>query len=237
VSPDDSRLEPSGCGGDAAPYVLGALNDQETERFRRHLDSCAVCREEVAALGVVVAALPAAAPQLTAPRELKRRVMSAVHSDARGIPATGSSAASNRGTARIRRLRARSAAGLAAAAVALVAVVVIALAQGGGGGVRVITAEVLAPRASALVRLSGGHAELTVVGMPQAAPGRVYQVWIERTGQPRPTDALFTVTSSGDATVGVPGSVSGAKEILVTSEPRGGSRVPTRPPVIVARVS
>jgi hypothetical protein len=31
--------------------------------------------------------------------------------------------------------------------------------------------------------------------------------------------------------------VSGVHEVLVTSEPQGGSRVPTRSPVIVARLS
>jgi len=62
-------------------------------------------------------------------------------------------------------------------------------------------------------------------------------VWIVRAGTPQPTDALFTVSASGQATVGVPGSVSGVKEILVSSEPRGGSSSPTRAPVIVAHLS
>jgi hypothetical protein len=47
---------------------------------------------------------------------------------------------------------------------------------------------------------------------------------------------LFTVTSHGDATVGVPGSVSGVKVVMVTSEPLGGSKVPTTSPVIIARL-
>jgi hypothetical protein len=34
-----------------------------------------------------------------------------------------------------------------------------------------------------------------------------------------------------------PGGVSGVREVMVTSEPRGGSRLPTTKPVIVARVS
>ena len=87
------------------------------------------------------------------------------------------------------------------------------------------------------MRLSGGHAQLTLAHMPQSGPGRVYEVWIERTGAPAPTDTLFTVTSSGSATVGVPGSVAGVKEVLVTSEPLGGSRVPTTAPVVVAKLT
>ena len=75
VSIDERRTEPEGCGGNAAPYVLGALTEPEHEAFTRHLESCAVCREEVAALQLVASALPAAAPQLSAPPELKRRVV------------------------------------------------------------------------------------------------------------------------------------------------------------------
>ena len=75
--------------------------------------------------------------------------------------------------------------------------------------------------------------------MPQSAPGHVYEVWLKRSasGKALPTDALFTVAAGGAASVGVPGSVDGVREIMVTSEPLGGSRVPTLPVLIVARVS
>jgi anti-sigma-K factor RskA len=233
----DPRLDREDCGCNAAAYVLGALSDDESSSFRGHLQLCAVCREEVAALSVVAAALPAAAPQLTAPSELKRRVMSAVREEAPGALARPRRPR-GRGASRAPRPRLRPAlAGLAVAAAAAIALAVIALAPGGGSGVRVIRAEALSPGTSALLRLSGGRAELRIAGMPQSPPGRVYEVWLERAGQPRPTDALFTVTSAGDATVGVPGSLSGVSEVLVTSERSGGSRVPTRAPVIVAHLS
>jgi anti-sigma-K factor RskA len=237
VSGDDQHFDPGPCGGNAAPYVLGALTDEESETFRRHLDSCAVCREEVAALRVVASALPAAAPQLTAPSGLKRRVMSAVYEDERGVaaPAPAPRRAARRPAPRRPWLR-PAFVGVAVAA-AVIALAVIALAPGGGGGVRVIRAQVLAPRATAQLRLSGGHAELNIAGLPQSAAGRVYEVWVKGAGGPRPTDALFTVTSGGQATVEIPGGVSGVREVMVTSEPRGGSRVPTSKPVIVARVS
>jgi len=225
------------CGANAAPYVLGALTDAEVEEFSAHLSSCAVCREEVAALQVVAAALPAAAPQVSASEDLKQRVLATVRQEAslHGAAARVPAAARPPARAWPRWRPALAAAGLVAAVAAALAV---ALAPGGGSdSTRVIRAEVLAPRASATVRVSDGHAELNVAGMPQTAPNRVYEVWIERSGAPQPTDALFTVSSAGAATVGVPGSVGGIKKILVTSEPLGGSRVPTRPPVIVARVS
>ncbi|MCW3020153.1 MAG: hypothetical protein JWN10_2461, partial [Solirubrobacterales bacterium] len=81
--------------------------------------------------------------------------------------------------------------------------------------------------------------QLNIADMPQVAHGRVYEVWIKRSasGRALPTDALFTVDAAGAASVGVPGGVSGVREIMVTSEPLGGSRVPTLPALIVARVS
>jgi hypothetical protein len=48
------------------------------------------------------------------------------------------------------------------------------------------------------------------------------------------TDALFNVTSAGRASVGVPVSLAGARAVMVTAEPRGGSLRPTSAPVIVA---
>jgi hypothetical protein len=253
------NAEPEQCGGNAAPYVLGALTEQEHEAFRRHVDSCAVCREEVAALQVVAAALPSAAPQVNAPPELKRRVMASVREDARRREADAAGAAASvaaadtparsRRAARGSRPARRPAfagsfrwqpglavAGLAAAVIAL-AVVALSGGSGGGSAARVIRAQVLVPRASASLNVSGGHAELDISNMPQAGAGRVYEVWREQSGTPHPTDALFTVSSSGHATVGVPGGVKGVQEVLVTAEPQGGTQVPTNPPVIVARVS
>jgi hypothetical protein len=271
MSVDESGLRgEDGCGGNAAPYVLGALTEHEHEAFSRHVKSCAVCREEVASLQVVADALPATAPQLRASPELKRRVMASVREDARRSGAHNADDAQAARTAReVRAARAtrgprrssgesararargpferlldgvrpRWHAGLAmgGVAAAVVAIAIVALSSGSGGaGTRVIDAQVLVAHGRASLSVSGGHAQLSVADMPQPGAGRVYEVWRERSGTPQPTDALFSVTTGGDATVSVPGGVSGVREVLVTSEPDGGSRVPTRSPVIVARVS
>jgi anti-sigma-K factor RskA len=203
------------------------------------MQSCAVCREEVAALQIVTDALPASAPQMSAPAELRRRVMSSVHEEARRQEAeTRRSRGAERSAGRARpRWRPAFAAGALAAAAAVIALAAIAFTSGTGGGTRVIRAQVIPARASALLKVSGGHAELKIAGMPQTAPGRVYEVWVKRSGGPLPTDALFTVAANGAATVGVPGGVNGVKEVMVTSEPQGGSSAPTTQPLIVARVS
>ena len=234
MSEDEFQTVPQGCGGNAAPYVLGALTEAEHDAFVRHMESCAVCREEVAALQAVAANLPATAPQVSAPPELKRRVMAEVNEDVRSRRAGERAEAPRRAR---RGAPAWRPAFAGAAVVAIVALLAVTLASGGGGSTRVIRAEVTPARASALLRLSGGHAELDVAGMPQSAPNRVYQVWLKGTGAPEATDALFTVTSGGRASVNVPGDLHGVRLVMVTAEPLGGSREPTSSPVIVARVS
>jgi anti-sigma-K factor RskA len=231
----DATARNGDCNGNAAPYVLGALPEGEYQEFVAHLETCSVCREEVASLQTVAAALPAAVPQHRAPAPVKQRVMGDVSADARRRALTAgepAAAALRLGRPRWRPLLAPVAVGLA-----VLALLAVVLASSGGGGTKVVRAQVLAPGASGYVRVSGGRAELTLSGMPQTTPGRVYEVWVKTTGAPKPTDALFTVTSAGRATVGVPGGVAGVRDVLVTSEPAGGSPAPTRKPIVVAALS
>ena len=74
------------CGNDAAAYVLGALEPEELEAFRRHLASCVVCRDEVAAFSQVADALPMAAPQYATPRALRRRLLRDLRAEPRLAP-------------------------------------------------------------------------------------------------------------------------------------------------------
>lgn len=245
MSVEDSHMDRDVCADNAAPYVLGALLEGEHEEFVRHLESCAVCREEVAALQVVAGALPAVTTQLNAPSQLKERVMANVREDERARPSEARSHARTVGRTQAQRrqgpawLRWRPmlASGALAAVAVVVAVIVIASGGGDGAGTRVIRAQVTGSHGRALLRVSDGHAQLDVSDLPQTPPQRVYEVWIKRSGAPQPTDALFTVTSKGEATVGVPGSLKGVQVVMVTAEPLGGSTVPTSPPVIVARLS
>jgi Anti-sigma-K factor rskA len=92
-----------------------------------------------------------------------------------------------------------------------------------------------APRA--LLQRSAGRAELVVSGMAEPPIGEVYELWLNRPGaQPQPTDALFMVTGSGDGWVEIPGSLQGVREVMVTSEPLGGSSSPTSLAVLRVRV-
>ncbi len=212
---------------DAAAYALGALTPQEAEEFRRHLDGCRACQAEVAAFERVVDLLPMAAPQQEFPARARRRVLAEVRG-ARGRRPRRWSIGASRPI-------------LALATVILIAVVAagaLISTSGGSGGPRVLPAQVMHSPGTASLRLSGDHAELIVRHLPPPPPGRIYEVWLKRsTPVPTPAGALFTVDARGAADVGVPGDVQGVSAILVTAEPGGGSRVPSRQPLIVAPTS
>jgi len=226
--------EHGNCERDMGAYVLGALDTGEAERFRRHAAGCVVCRDELAALQSVVDLLPIVAPQLAAPRALRRRVLAEVRATPRAAPSTGPV----RPAWRLRRPLARPLAGLAALAACAAIVAGVLAATGGSGRARLVSARVTYPSASALVRLRAGRAELILRRMPAAPPGKIYEVWLVRgAGPPSATSALFAVTSAGAATVDVPGNLSGVSEVLVTPERLGGSLHPTHAPVIIARLA
>ncbi len=223
------------CGGEAAAYVLGALEASEAEDFRRHLDSCVVCRDEVAAFRQAVDALPMAAPQHPLPRELRRRVIRDVQGDqrlvVRGAKRWHPQVFSGRFS-----LRTALAGALLAAALAIVGG--LELASGGATGIRVIHASVTGVPGSAKLRIDGAHVELIVRNLSPPAAGRIYELWTKRGREaPRPTRVLFTVTAAGAAEVGVPGDLRGVNTIMVTQEPAGGSLTPTHAPVITAQLT
>lgn len=230
---------------DGASYVLHAMSDQECEGFCDHLGRCASCAAKVAELQFVGDALLSGVPQLTAPPPIRDRVMSIVRAESELLLAAGHGADRPEAARSKRRfgllsLRPLPVVGLASLALAL-GIGGGALLSGGDGGVspRTIVAKVDPPGASAQVRLSSDGAKLVVAGMPAPSEGRVYQVWLDHGGAstPKPTDALFSVNSAGHASVDVPGDLHGVKSVLVTDEPQGGSRIPTRAPVISARLT
>jgi anti-sigma-K factor RskA len=199
------------------------------------MDSCVVCREEVASLGSVVEALPMAAPQLAVNRALRRRVLA----DVRAARRAGARERSRQLPLSARRGARAAHAGATAAVIAVAATVgAIELSSGGPAGPRVIRAQITPASASAFVRMEGGRAQLIVERMPAPPAGDIYEVWLKRSsGAPIPTRALFSVTSSGSADVDVPGDLSGVSAVMVTPERFGGSQRPTHKPVIVAKLA
>lgn len=227
-NPDCPRRE------DAAAYALGAL--EEPEFYREHLETCAICQADVDELQLAVNILPATVPPARAPKALVERVLTTVRSEAQLLDAAGPQ--TERTSWRANRWRSRPTslltAGVALAAIAAAAIAII-VGGGSSAGERVIPGRVRGsgPGATAFLRERGGQAELVVSRIPQPALGKVYEVWLSRgSGSAQPTDALFSVTSQGNGSVDVPESLHGIKEVMVTSEPLGGSTHPTSPPLI-----
>lgn len=239
---EDRRDEEQICG-DAAPYVLGLLGPDEAVRFLEHARSCVVCRDEIASLEHAVDLLGESAPPLRAPRQLRTRVMRAVEDEATDARAVGRPAAHRRAgdrRAAARRVRPRALVALAGCCALLAgagAVGALVFGSASKAPSSSISAAVSFPHASAVLHRSGTRLWLTVAHMPGPGKGRVYEVWLAR-GQaaPEPTTVLFAPTSAGTGEVAIPSSALSASEVLVTSEPEGGSLAPTRKPVIVAHV-
>jgi anti-sigma-K factor RskA len=240
-----------GCGNDAAPYVLGALEPAEARAFMRHMRTCAVCRDEVAALAPVLDVLPSCVARYDVSPELRRRVMHAVRSEPKFGDAPvrerwrsprrpsklGASLTHTSKPRRLPKLRARLAqsrpAVAAALALAVAVALVIVIASGSRGTQdRLIRASI----GLAQLHIAGDQGELIVDHLPPAPPDRVYELWLQRGNRAPAPSTLFEVTSRGTAALGVPGEVTGITRVLVTVEPSGGSREPTTPAVIVARV-
>jgi Anti-sigma-K factor rskA len=230
---------------DAAPYVLAALDEHEFETFAEHLSGCDICRAEVAELQVTADSLALAPPQLTAPIDLRARIMSTVHAEAELLKAAGHEA--DRPVRARARWRWRIAPALVATGAMALGVLIGAVALNSGSdhstagqGTRVTQALVTSPgnRATAALRSTDLHFQLEVADLPAPPKGRIYEVWLLRRGstEPTPTDALFSVNTKGNGLIGIPGDLHGVVKVLVTDEPLGGSLHPTRNPIIVASV-
>ena len=216
---------PTGCGEDVAAYALGALEPEHARDFERHLRECELCAADLASLAPAVAALPETAEPVDPPADLKKRIMAVVESEAKERRAAESP----------RRRESRFGFRLLAPVAAAAAAVVIAVVVIGGGG-ETASPEVIAEPQGAKVELKmdDGRGTLVVEGMPAPSEDHVYQVWKQR-GQeaPEPTDALFTPTRDGHASVAVPGDMEGVDRVLVSTEPAGGSERPTTAAAIV----
>ncbi len=229
-------------------YLLGLLDERQSAEFLAHASSCALCSDDLAALGPAVDSLPGTVAQLAAPERAKRQVMAVVRHEANQM--AGSSVSSSARYREVRRspgMRRWGAALALAGAGALAAGVALgglSTPFGGGAtpaphgpGARVVSAAVALPGASATLHQSAGHTWLALSRMPEPASGHVYEVWVERPGStvPRPTNSLFTPTNAGAATVEVP--LGSAGTVMVTQEPLGGSPRPTGRLLIVAHVA
>lgn len=216
---------------DVAPYVLGALPELEAQRFESHLRGCELCQQEAARLRPAVEALPRSVAQMAPPPSLKENVMETVRAEA-------GAGAEPRRTTRWSwpRLRVPVLAGAAALLAGLVIGVGLGTLGDSEQSPRTVAAQVDRERlpgakGSLVVADGSGGAVLRLSQLPQAEPGKVYEVWISAGGRVRP-GALFEPHTDGTAVAGIDADLEEADAVLVTRERRGGVANPTEDPVI-----
>ena len=218
-------------------YLLGALTDLELQAFEHHMESCAQCRDEVERLRPAAEALPRSVEPVEPPRSLRTSLMDVVAKEARERPAARAPRRSLRERLLPRGLLRPALVGGALAVGLLVGFGVAQLGGEEGDEVRTFAATVdqgRLPSASGNVKLEGdgeNGAILRLQGMPAPGGDRVYQAWVQRDGTvvPQPT---FEVGQDGSGAVALPDDLSDAKAVLVTREPRGGSRAPSEQPLL-----
>lgn len=232
---------------DLAAYALGALPAAEERALESHLESCEACRARLQWLRPAVEVLPASVEQRQPPERLRERLLATVRAEAEGSPS--SRARRERRTAEAGASREpwwRSLGALALRpAAGFAALLLIAVGIGGGyllrgeedpAAVESVPVEATGGvQASATLERHGDAATLLVNRLPKLGDDEVYEVWVRRGATMEP-GALFVLRRDGTAEAAVPGPLDDADAVLVTQEPRGGSRRPTSPPVLEARL-
>lgn len=215
-------------------YALDALDEEEVERFRAHLDECDSCPLEAAELRATATRLVSLVER-TPPVELRNRVLNEVNRTAQ-LPPLPVSLDERRSR---RRVRVAVGGALAAAAVAVGALFVVV---SGGPDVQDVVAAADARTLTAQVE-GGGTAELVFSPSQDAAvvrlqdapappPGKTYQAWVLEDGTAISADT-FEASADGAATHLVR-DADAATGFAVTIEDDGGSPTgqPTTTPIV-----
>ena len=226
-------------------YALNALAPEEAAMFRRHLDGCQACRDEVRELQGAVARM-GAAEAVPPPPQLRSRVLAAVDRTPQEPPVVTSTAPTPPERATTSGHRNRWVTWLAAAAALL------AVAGAGAFGVRALldddpgltqaavrvfdaqdahTATVETAEGGELkVAVSASRKEMAVDTreLPTLDENHVYQLWSVH-GEDMVSAAILTDPEVG-AAMGMPDEET---QVAVTVEPAGGSEQPTSDPIVV----
>ena len=238
TGPEHDRWEDA-----AATYVLGALPEDERHGYEAHLKGCPACRDEVEDLRVAAEALPASPPPMLPPPALKARIMAEVEREAQLL--ASASAPPRKAPRERRRWLGFGGGALALPRPALGALACALLAAGvvlGGvlfsNGARTVPFETTLPQASAELKIEDDGAILTADGLPAPPEGKVYMVWMQREdGTVEPTSALFTPRADGTASASVTGDLDDVENVLVNTEPPGGSPQPTSEVLMEAKLT
>lgn len=215
---------------DLAAYALGVLEPDAAAALERHLDGCERCQAELRWLQPAVAALPEAVERVEPPPQLRARLIAGIEAEAAGAePAPGP-------RPRRRRWLLRPAVGFAALALIVAAVLGYTIGgdSGEGGGESTIVAG-QAPGVTATMVDEGDGGTLRLANVHQLPDGKVLEAWVQRDGKVEAVPALFVPDHEGRASTQLP-AMDGVEAVMVTAEPKGGSRQPTGEPLITIAV-
>jgi hypothetical protein len=119
-------------------------------------------------------------------------------------------------------------------ATGLAAMALIAAGLGGyalRGGDETVTESTRQAGVVATLEHEDDSGTLQLAGLDQLDGRHVFQAWIERDGAIAPS-SLFAAQSDGTASAAIPSGLGGADRVMVTVEPRGGSRAPSTVPLV-----
>lgn len=220
---------------EVAAYALGALDPAEAAALEAHLEECEHCRMALRWLSPAVQVLPESIERAEPPRRVRENVMSEVRADAKrsrrtdgGLlarlhlrkPGTGS-------------LAWRPIAALAAVALALVAFAGYEIGSDdsgvGGAGAPIVVGA--APGIVAEMVPEGDGGTLHLENVSQLPDDRVLEAWVQREGEVEPVRALFVPDHEGRAST-IVDDMDGVEAVMVTTEPKGGSELPTSEPIV-----
>jgi anti-sigma-K factor RskA len=225
-----------------AAYMLGSLEPEEANSFEDHLAACERCQARERWLRASVELLPSSVEQVEPPPALRARLMETVRSEAGLTPETAPSRPAQRRPSGLRTwlgsLSLRPATALAGVLMLLAAGVAGYAIGGEEGGPNTTTISVTgtptAPQTAGTLVRTGDRGVLRVSNLPQRR-GRVYEVWLVQADKPVPA-ALFQVGANGTGSAGIPAGLDSSTQVMVSSEPGGGSRQPTTEPVLSAMI-
>jgi len=249
---DHEELESS-----VAALVLGALDPEEADAIRSHIEACPTCREVAGRLRRVVGALPLSVEESAPPPRLRERVLAAAAASGLSRP-SGAPVAVRASRPQPRALRTLPFAqfGRRIPIFAVAAVAVVALLAGFLVG-QVAFHGPMPPAPSQVARFTmAGHQDMSgsqasVIdlkadglalvdfrGLPQPGEGRVYEVWLIPKGGNPESVAVFVPDSNGGKVVLVNRSLAGYAVMAVTNEPGpDGSAAPTQQPQLYGNVA
>jgi len=214
-----------------AAYALDALDDDERERFERHLPECEECTEQLALLREPVAALAYAAEGPVPPKELRDRIIEGARAEPRA--------------AVIKLPRRNWALGAAATVAAAAAVLAIGLGlwvnslsksldreQSANSKLEQLfkenaTAKPLIGANGSLIVSGNGRGAILVCGLADAPSSKTYEAWVITGSSPKPAGTFRG--GSGCRPVFLTEPVPNKATVAVTLERAGGAASPTLP--------